>query len=167
MIQDLTIKKEEITFGLDSIIVRKFTNGIFGGVMLDCSNYPLPTILAGHVVITDGEVYRPMPISLEDEVYDDLPEGFHYFGVVYRSSRVNMGVSVMISGAVNRYRVPYELEVIEEEFTKQCPHIILACDVEEMDSFARLEASDGVVYTSDGKEVWFRTGKENKPLEGV
>lgn len=165
MIQDLNISRTEITFGLDSIVVRKFTNGIFGGVMLDCSHYPEPTILAGHVVITDGNVYRPMPI--DGDVYDDMPEGFHFFGVVYRSSRVNMGVSVMTRGAVNKHRIPYNMQFIQEEFEKQCPHIILAEDVSEMDSYARLEASDGVVLTSDGKEVWFRTGKEDKPLEGV
>ena len=165
MIQDLTINKEEVTFGLDSIVVRKFTYGILGGVKLDCSHYSLPTVLAGHVVITDGNVYRPMPI--DGDVYDDLPEGFRYFGVIYRSSRVSQGVSVMIRGAVNKYRAPYALEMIQEDFEAQCPQVILAYDVEEMDSYARLEASDGVVLTSDGKEIWFRTGKEDKPLEGV
>ena len=165
MIEDLTIKKTEITFGLDSIVVRKFTNGIFGGVMLDCSHYALPTVLAGHVVITDGNVYRPMPI--EGEVYDDLPDGFKFFGVVYRSSRVTMGVSVMTRGAINKHRIPYNMQFIMEDFEKDCPYIVLAEDVNEMDSYARLEASDGVINTSDGKEIWFRTGKENMPLEGV
>ena len=134
--------------------------------MLDCSHYPLPTILAGHVVITDGNVYRPMPI--DGDTYGDLPDGFTYFGVVYRSSRVNQGVSVMIRGAVNRYRVPYAIEVIEDDFKEQCPHVILAYDVEERDNYARLEATDGVIITSDDREIWFRTGKTgDEPIEGV
>lgn len=166
MIQDLNIHRTELTFGMDSIVVRKFTDGIHGGVVLDTTGYPFPTILAGHVIITDGETYRPMP--LKDDEYGDLPEGYRYYGVVYRSSRVCYGVSVMTRGAVNKYRVPYDFEFIRDDFAEQCPMIILACDVDEMDSYARLEASDGVVYTGDGKEIWFRTGKdEDKPLEGV
>ena len=164
MIEDLLISRTEITFGLDSIVVRKFTDGVLGGLTLDVTNYPLPNVLAGQVVITDGERYMPMPI--EDGSYGDLPEWFRYFGVVYRSSRVEQGVSVMISGAVNRYRIPYDLCLIEEEFRRQCPHIILACDVPEMDEYERLEASDGVIYTSDGKEIWFRSGRKTDSLEG-
>lgn len=113
MIEDLTIKRTEITFGFDSVVVRKFTNGILGGVVLDCSSYPLPTILAGHCVITDGNTYRPMPV--DGEHYADMPEGYMYIGVVYRSSRVTQGVSVMTRGAVNKYRVPYD---IGEDFHK-------------------------------------------------
>lgn len=165
MIQDLTIKREEITFGLDSIVVRKFTDGVLGGVTLDTSGYPLQTVLAGQVVITDGNTVRPMPV--EGDAYGRMPEGFRYFGVVYRSSRVSMGVSIMTRGSVNRYRVPYGIDAIEQEFTGQCPYIILAYDVEEMEEYARLEAIDGVILTSDGKEIWFRTGNSNGMIEGV
>ena len=165
MYQDLTIERTEITFGLDSVVVRKFTDGVLGGVTLDVSFYPLQTVLAGQVVITNGKVVRPMPI--EDDHYGDMPEGFRYFGVIYRSSRVRQGVSVMTRGSINKYRVPYNFEFIREAFAEQCPMIILACDVEEMEEYARLEASDGVIYTSDGKEVWFRTGYKSNEIEGV
>ena len=165
MYQELDIKREEITFGLDSVVVRKFTNGVFGGVTLDISHYEDSNVVAGQVVITDGEVYRPMPVK--GDIYDTMPEGFHYFGVIYRSSRVYVGVSVMTRGTVNKFRMPYNFEFIKDEFLKECPYIILASDADEMNQYARLEASDGVVLTSDGKEIWFRTKDSGENTEGV
>lgn len=165
MYQRLEIKREEITFGFDSVVVRKFTNGVFGGVMLDLTNYQESTVLAGQVVITDGEVYRPMPVN--GDVYGEMPEGFRYFGVIYRSSKATMGVSVMTRGSINKYRVPYNFEFIMEDFNKDCPYIILACDCDQMAEYARLEATDGVILTSDGREIWFRTGKGTENTEGV
>lgn len=165
MYQELGIKREEITFGFDSVVVRKFTNGVIGGVTLDLTNYPESTVLAGQVVITDGEVYRPMPIN--GDKYGEMPEGFKYFGVIYRSSRVDVGVSVMTRGSINKYRVPYNFEAIKDDFEKECPYIILACDCEAMAEYARLEASDGVILTADGREVWFRTGNGGEDYEGV
>ena len=165
MYQELDIKREEITFGFDSVVVRKFTNGVYGGVTLDLTNYPESEVLAGQVVITDGETYRPMPVS--GDKYGDMPEGFRYFGVIYRSSRADVGVSVMTRGSINKYRVPYNFEAIKDEFAEQCPYIILACDCEQMAEYARLEASDGVVLTSEGREIWFRTGHSGEDFEGV
>lgn len=165
MYQELDIKREEITFGLDSVVVRKFTNGVFGGVTLDVSHYDDPTVVAGQVVITDGSMYRPMPVN--GDVYGPMPDGFRYFGVIYRSSKVYMGVSVMTRGSVNKFRMPYNFEFIRKDFCEQCPYIILASDADEMNEYARLEASDGVVLTSDGKEIWFRTKDSGENLEGV
>lgn len=160
MIQDLTISREEITFGFDSVVVRKFTNGVEGGVMLDVTNYQLPNVLAGQVVISDGRVIRPMPV--EGDCYGDLPEGFKYYGVVYRSSRVNIGVSIMTRGSINKYRVPYNFELIRDDFQEQCPMVILASDCEQMDEWARLEAVDGRIFTADNREIVFRTGVEGR-----
>lgn len=165
MYQEISTKREEITFGIDSVVVRKFTNGILGGVTLDVTNYNDYNVVAGQVVITNGEVYRPMPVN--GDVYGKMPEGFQYFGVVYRSSRVSMGVSVMTRGSVNKFRMPYNFEFIKDDFLKACPFIILASDADEMNEYARLEASDGVVLTSDGKEIWFRTKDSGENLEGV
>ena len=165
MYQELDIKREEITFGFDSVVVRKFTNGVYGGVTLDITNYPESTVIAGQVVITDGEVYKPMPIN--GDFYGEMPEGFKYFGVIYRSSRADVGVSVMTRGSINKYRVPYNFEAIKDAFAKDCPYIILACDCEQMEEYARLEASDGVVLTREGKEIWFRVNEGGENYEGV
>lgn len=155
MYQELEIKREEITFGYDSIVVRKFTNGIIGGVTLDITNYPQNIVLAGQAVITDGNIYKPMPVV--GERYGEMPEGFRFFGVIYRSSKATQGVSVMTRGAVNKYRAPYDFLSVIDDFQEQCPMVILSCDVEEMEEYARLEARDGVILTSDGREIWFRS----------
>ena len=76
-------------------------------------------------------------------------------------------MSVMTRGSVNKFRMPYNFEFIKDEFLKECPYIILASDADEMNEYARLEASDGVVMTSDGKEIWFRTKDGGENLEGV
>lgn len=165
MIEELNISRTEITFGFDSVVVRKFTNGVLGGLTLDVSQYTENTVLAGQVVITNGEVYRPMPVH--GDSYGEMPDGFRFFGVVYRSSKVTMGVSVMTRGAINKYRVPYDFDSIMEEFRRQCPMIILASDVEQMADYARLEASDGFILTSDGQEIWFRNGHSTNTIEGV
>lgn len=157
MIEDLNISRTEIDFTLDSVVVRKFENGLFDGVMLDLSYYDKSLVLAGQIVITDGNVYRPMPIK--GDMYDTMPEGFQFFGVIYRSSKATDGVSIMTRGSINKYRAPYEFLAIMDEFTKACPFIIPACDCEEMEEYARLECTDGVVLTRDGKEIWLRTGK--------
>ena len=130
MKQDFSPKKEGIDFGLDSIVVRKFINGILGGVMLDYTNFKENVILAGHCVITDGNGnYKPMPVN--GEVYGAMPEGFHYAGVVYRSAKVSEPVSVMFRGVVNKYKLPYPMAKDFDVFG-----IILGCDVEEPDPYA-------------------------------
>lgn len=165
MFQDLNIQRREITFGLDSVIVRKFTNGVEGGVTLDVSNYYQSNVIAGQVVITDGNVIRPMPVNGDN--YGTLPEGFKYYGVVYRTSRVRMGVSIMTRGCINKFRAPYNLETIYQDFHKDCPYIILSSDADEMAAYERLEATDGYIMTSDGEEIWFRTEGRGENLEGV
>lgn len=56
--------REQIVFGLDSIIIQKYISGIKGGRSLDVpDDFPLEVIHAGHVIITDGNGnYKPMPI---------------------------------------------------------------------------------------------------------
>ena len=115
MYQDLNIERQEITFGLDSVVVRKFTNGVFGGVTLDVSDYQLPNVIVGQVVITnDHGTYKPMPVV--GDRYGTRPEGYRYFGIVYRSSRVRQGISVMTRGSVNKYRMPYNWLDIQDDF---------------------------------------------------
>ena len=133
MIQDLDIKRTKIEFGNDSIVVRKFINGIFGGVMLDFTGYNEKTILAGRCVITDGNgIYKPMPIK--GETYGDMPEGFHYAGVVYRSAKVTEPVSVMFRGVVNKHKAPY---FFKKDF--DVDGIIIGEDFDETDPFLGYE----------------------------
>ena len=129
MKQELEIKRTAIDFTNDSIVVRKFQNGILGGVMLDYAGYPLNHILAGHCVITDGNGnYKPMPIK--GETYDAMPQGFHYAGVVYRSAKITEPVSVMTRGVVNREKAPY---YFRSDF--DLADIIITVDLDEADPY--------------------------------
>lgn len=133
MRQDLSPSEKGIDFTNDSIVVRKFINGVEGGRMLDCSNFPFSSIMAGHCVITDGNGnYKPMPVS--GEMYGAMPEGYKYVGVVYRSAKVKEPVSIMTRGVVNKYRVPYPFK---SDFT--LADIIIGCDLEEYDPYEKYE----------------------------
>lgn len=137
MIQDLSVKKTQIDFGHDSIVVKKFQNGILGGVMLDFAGYEDSVILAGHCVITDGNGYKPMPVR--GEYYGQMPEGYQYAGVVYRSAKVTEPVSVMFRGVVNKYKAPYPFKADFNVFG-----IILSGDLDEADPFLDYEVISDV-----------------------
>ena len=129
MKQDISQTRTMIDSGRDSIVVRKFINGILGGVMLDYAGFTDSVILAGHAVITDGNGnYKPMPTS--GEGYGTMPQGFKYVGVVYRSVRVGEPVSVMIRGVVNKNIAPY---YFGNDFN--LADIILSCDLDDTDPY--------------------------------
>ena len=129
MKDNLNIKRTEIGFTHDSIVVRKFINGILGGVMLDAAGYANSVYLAGQCVITDGNgSYKPMPVN--GETYGEMPEGYHYAGVVYRSAKVTEPVSVMYRGVVNKYKAPYAFKT---DF--DVSGIILNGDLDDTDPF--------------------------------
>lgn len=130
MKNDLSAKKENVVFGNDSVVIRKYVSGIPGGRTLDVSNYPNDNILAGHVIIKDKDGnYAPMPI--EGEAYAALPAGASYAGILYRSiSKENPAASVMYDGVVNPECVPYPMTDILDAFKIACPHIIFEKDEE-------------------------------------
>ena len=156
MKDNLNIKRTEIGFTHDSIVVRKFINGILGGVMLDCTSHKESVVLAGHCVITDGNGnYKPM--SVNNDVYGEMPDGWKYAGVVYRSAKVNEPVSVMFRGVVNKHKVPYP---IKADF--DIPGIILSSDVEEPDPYYIYKPFDDVADLPSGesaREVSINIGK--------
>jgi hypothetical protein len=129
MKQDISQTRTQIDFGHDSIVVRKFINGILGGRMLDYAGFTASTILAGHAVITDGNGnYKPMPTK--GDGYGTMPEGFKYIGVVYRSARVGEPVGIMIRGVVNKNIAPY---YFGSDFN--LADIILSCDLDDADPY--------------------------------
>lgn len=129
MKQTISNTRTQIDFGHDSVVVRKFINGILGGVMLDYAGFTASVILAGHAVITDGNGhYKPMPTK--GEGYGTMPNGFKYIGVVYRSAKVGEPVSVMIRGVVNKQLAPY---FFGNDF--HLADIILSCDLDEADPY--------------------------------
>lgn len=129
---NLVNAKETVVFGNDSVVIRAFHHGLAGGRVLDTTGYTEKNILAGHVVITDNKgVYKPMPIKAQGEsyVYDSLPEGYAYAGVVYRSVPTNKpAVSVMVDGVINPTLLPYPIDAIKSAFVAACPFIRFEAD---------------------------------------
>lgn len=138
--------KEQIIFGDDSVVIQKFISGIPGGRTLDVTGYPVANVLAGTAIIkvadagagrTGEFVYKPMPIKKdgknEDEtdkyVYDTLPEGATYVGILYRSISVSdPQASIMVDGVVNEAILPYGFASIKSAFATAVPHIIYMKD---------------------------------------
>lgn len=125
---NLVGEKTQIVFGNDSIVIRKYGHSLAGGRVLDVTDFAEKTILAGHVIITDGKGnYKPMPIK--DGAYAELPEGYTYIGVLYRSIlAAKPAASIMTAGVVNEKALPYAISSIKTAFTEACPHIMFECD---------------------------------------
>lgn len=119
---NLNNEKKQIVFGDDSIVIQKWISGIKGGRTLDATGFT-GVIKAGHVIITDGKgVYKPMPVS--GAAYAELPGGYTYAGVLYRSiSASKPAASIMTWGEVNAVAVPYAMDSILSAFKEACPHI--------------------------------------------
>lgn len=136
MKHDITAKKEQVVFGNDSVVIRKYVSGIPGGRTLDCTDFSADNVLAGHVIIkkTDG-TYAPMPVAAAEgsakASYAALPAGATYVGVLYRSiSKENPAAAIMYDGVVNSELVPYDMTSILSAFKAACPHIIFEKDEE-------------------------------------
>lgn len=111
----------KIVFGNDSIVIQKFIAGLKGGRNLDTTGFT-GTINAGHVIITKGGAYKPMPVS--GSAYASLPEGWSYAGMLYRSILASKPfASVMTQGQVNSACLPYDMTSIMAAFKTACPHI--------------------------------------------
>lgn len=148
--------REQIVFGLDSIIIQKYISGIKGGRSLDVpADFPLEVIHAGHVIITDGNgTYKPMPIvaktqttgegddavttNVVDEngnqvyVYGSLPSGYSYIGVLYRSVKKSKPLaSIMTNGEVNSEALVVAIDSIKSAFQTACPHVVFIKDEAE------------------------------------
>lgn len=129
MLNDLTPKKNQIVFGDDSIVILKYISGIKGGRTLDVTGFAGSVVKAGHVIIVKDGVYAPMPLN--GEVYAELPEGYAYAGVLYRSiPAAKPAASIMTWGEVNSVAMPYPMDSILEAFKVACPHIDFIKDEE-------------------------------------
>lgn len=124
---DLVNEKSKVVFGNDSIVIQKFIAGIKGGRALDVTGFSAEDILAGHIIITDGNgVYKPLPVA--DNAYAALPEGFNYAGVLVSSiSAKRPMAAIMTIGQVNSEAMPY---AAPEGFAAACPHIEFIKDEE-------------------------------------
>lgn len=126
---NLNVKKKQIVFGEDSVIVQKWIAGIKGGRALDVTDITDKVLSAGRVIITNGKgTYKPL--SIKDGAYDALPEGYSYVGILYRSIRTEeAGASIMTEGQVNEIAAKNANGVdVPAAFKTACPLIEFVTD---------------------------------------
>lgn len=103
MNQNLEIKKKQIVFGEDSVIIQKWEGDIKGGRALDWDGVTDEILYAGRVIITDGKG-KYKPLGIESNAYKALSEesGFSYAGILYRSIANGEAAAIMTAGQVNK-----------------------------------------------------------------
>lgn len=96
------------SFGAAPVIIRNGVGYIKGGKVLDVSDWSDDFIKAGHIIVTDGDTYKPL--SVTDGAYDDIEEGYSYAGVLVAAVSVKEPFgSILYSGEVNDDAVPYAI----------------------------------------------------------
>lgn len=88
---NITTPAQGLGRDLDHLVVRENYTARDGGVTLDTTNYALPNIRAGHVVIREtstGEL-KPMPLNGSNDGYGSLPGGHTYYGHTVQSCRTD------------------------------------------------------------------------------
>lgn len=138
---NLNVKKKQIVFGEDSVIVQKWIAGIKGGRALDVTGITDKVLSAGRVIVTNGKgTYKPLPIR--GGAYDALPEGYSYVGILYRSIRTEeAGASIMTEGQVNEIAAKNANGVdVPAAFKTACPLIEFITD-ENAGTFADTDAT--------------------------
>jgi hypothetical protein len=102
MNQNLEIKKKQIVFGEDSVIIQKWEGDIKGGRALNWDGVTDEILYAGRIIITDGKgTYKPL--GIESNAYKALSteSGFSYAGILYRSIPNGEAAAIMTAGQVN------------------------------------------------------------------
>lgn len=139
----------------NSVVIRKYINGIVGGRTLDCTGFTAGTILkAGHVIIklASGN-YAPMPLTTSGSstVYDSLPSGASYAGILFRSISVDKPeASIMTNGEVNLSAVPYAMSSILSAFKSACPFIAWASDEDSNNPFTVADTAKVIAAAASG-----------------
>ncbi len=126
---DLTSNTEQLLTGNDSIVIRKYIDGIEGGRALDLTEYlkvagTSSVLQAGHVIITKDGAYRPMPLATGATAYDTLPVGWAYAGILAASINASRdGAAIMTRGKVNASAAaqPYDLASILTDLKAALP----------------------------------------------
>lgn len=101
--------------GNDSIVIVDNFQSIRGGRTLDVTGFGPTVINAGHVIIKEtatGE-YKPMPLATNDTVYDALPAGHTYAGILIASIlTAKPFAGILVRGTVNPAAAPFSMTTI-------------------------------------------------------
>ncbi|MBS9774587.1 MAG: hypothetical protein KGV59_05455 [Tenacibaculum sp.] len=91
---DLVKKRQTVNTDNDTIIIVDCFETVRGGRTLDVEGFPNKVIVAGHPIIKDGDVYKPMAI--------DGSNGDKAVGILISSVSVEKPLgAIMVRGSVN------------------------------------------------------------------
>ncbi len=101
---NLTREKIELNDGLDSIVVVQAISQIPGGRTLDVSGLTanVESVKSGHVLVIDTKTKAVSPLGITDGVYDTLPTGKKYYGVLKASVlKRDPRAAIITAGQIN------------------------------------------------------------------
>lgn len=127
----LRTEEEKFSTGLESILIRRVGGRIIGGCILDLSEWPDDTVIAGHMIIkkeTDGIMaYKPNPVA--DGKFAALPESWEYAGVLVRAaSKSDPRAAVQYDGEINDKAMPYPIDDIKAAVKAALPSLYFMHD---------------------------------------
>ncbi|MEN0095902.1 MAG: hypothetical protein AAGB30_11005 [Pedobacter sp.] len=99
----------------DSIVIVDNLQSIRGGRTLDTTGFGPDVIKAGHVIIKETSTgnYKPMPLTTGDTVYDALPTGHTYAGILIATILKNKPFAgILVRGTVNPNATPFAMASI-------------------------------------------------------
>ena len=100
----------EVHMGNDAIVIVRCLADLPGGRTLDVSGLPADTkvVKAGHIIISDGENWKPMPINAQGNGYASTPSGSTVVGVLKMTvTTEDPRAAIMTQGQVNAAASPY------------------------------------------------------------
>lgn len=101
---NLTREKIELNDGLDSIVVVQAISQIPGGRTLDVSGLAanVESVKSGHVLVIDTKTKAVSPLGITKGVYDTLPTGKKYYGVLKASVlKRDPRAAIITAGQIN------------------------------------------------------------------
>ncbi|WP_279210334.1 hypothetical protein [Parabacteroides goldsteinii] len=102
-----------IITGNDNIVIVNHFDGIRGGLTLDVTGFTQKIINAGHVIIKDGDKYKPMPLNEKGDAYGVLPDSASYVGYLVASIPTNRPfAAIMTRGTINPKAAPFSMDTI-------------------------------------------------------
>lgn len=124
-------KVTEYSEGKESVVIKKYLDGIEGGKVLDNTEFTPTTIQAGHVAIKETSTgkYKPLPIS--GVKFAELPEEHKFAGIVVNTMPADRAMcGIMTQGAVNYKAMPYDATDILDALRVALNNIEFRSDLE-------------------------------------
>jgi hypothetical protein len=99
---NLNRNPEEISTGVDEIVIVNLIEDIPGGKTLDVTGVTEKVLKAGHIIIVETATGDHKPLAISGSAYASLPGGHTYAGVLVASILTSKPMaSIMVRGTVN------------------------------------------------------------------